>query len=77
MPRASTVHAVIAIGIDLGKSTLHMIGLDSCGAIVLERRSRADASHRGSRTCHPASLASKQEWRHTMLLVSLSRLVTM
>jgi hypothetical protein len=28
MPRASTVHAVIAIGIDLGKSTLHMIGLD-------------------------------------------------
>ena len=34
MPRASTVHAV-AIGIDLGKSTLHMIGLDSCGAIVL------------------------------------------
>ena len=35
MPRASTVHAVIAIGVDLGKSTLHMIGLDSCGAIVL------------------------------------------
>src|SRR5215831_2590039 len=42
-----------------------------------ERRSRADASHRGSRTCHPASLASKQEWQHTMLLVSLPRLVTM
>ena len=28
MPRASTVHAVIAIGIDMGKSTLHMIGLE-------------------------------------------------
>ena len=38
MPRASTVHAVIAIGIDLGKSTLHMIGLDSCGAIVLREK---------------------------------------
>lgn len=38
MPRASTVHAVIAIGIDLGKSTLHMIGLDPCGAIVLREK---------------------------------------
>ena len=38
MPRASTVHAVIAIGIDMGKSTLHMIGLDSCGAIVLREK---------------------------------------
>src|SRR5262245_23785257 len=38
MPRASTVHAVIAIGIDMGKSTLHMVGLDSCGAIVLREK---------------------------------------
>jgi transposase len=38
MPRASTVHAVIAIGIDLGKNTLHMIGLDSSGAIVLREK---------------------------------------
>src|SRR5215510_13391597 len=38
MPRASTVHAVIAIGIDLGKSTLHMIGLDSSGATVLREK---------------------------------------
>ena len=38
MPRASTVHAVIAIGIDLGKSTLHMIGLNSRGAIVLREK---------------------------------------
>ena len=80
MPRASTVHAVITIGIDLGKSTLHMIGLDSCGAIVLrEKVSRGRIASRlaNLRTCHPASLASKQEWRHTMLLVSLPRLVTM
>src|SRR6201989_1873 len=38
MPRASTVHAVIAIGIDMGKNTLHMVGLDSLGAIVLRER---------------------------------------
>ena len=29
---------MIAIGIDMGKSTLHMIGLDSCGAIVLREK---------------------------------------
>src|SRR5262249_39727755 len=71
MPRASTVHAVITIGIDLGKNTLHVIGLDSSGAIVLREKVRI-ASRLAN--CHPASLASKQEWRHTMLLVSLPRL---
>jgi hypothetical protein len=40
MPRASTVHAVIAIGIDMGKSTLHMVGLDSCGAAAREGLAR-------------------------------------
>ena len=35
MPRTTTVHAVTAIGIDIGKNTLHMIGLDTRGAIVL------------------------------------------
>ena len=34
MPHTSTVHAVTAIGIDMGKNTLHMVGLDSQGAIV-------------------------------------------
>jgi transposase len=38
MPRMSTVHAVTTIGIDMGKNTLHMIGLDSCGAIVLREK---------------------------------------
>ena len=38
MPRTSTVHTVTVIGIDMGKSTLHMIGLDSCGAIVLREK---------------------------------------
>ena len=38
MPRPSMVYAVTAIGMDIGKNTLHMIGLDSCGAIVLREK---------------------------------------
>src|SRR5438045_9755320 len=38
MPRTSTAHAVTAIGIDMGKNTLHMVGLDSRGAIVLREK---------------------------------------
>jgi hypothetical protein len=37
MPR-STIRAVATIGIDMGKNTLHMIGLDSRGAIVLREK---------------------------------------
>ena len=36
---ASHVHrSVTAIGIDMGKNTLHMIGLDTRGAIVLREK---------------------------------------
>jgi transposase len=38
MPRTFTVHAVTVIGIDMGKNTLHMVGLDSRGAIVLREK---------------------------------------
>jgi transposase len=38
MPRTTTIHAVIAIGIDVGKTTFHMIGLDSSGTIVLREK---------------------------------------
>ena len=78
MPRTTRFHSVITtIGIDMGKNTLHMIGLDSNGAIVLrEKVSRGRIASRLT-ICHLASLASKQEWRHTMLLVSLPRLATM
>ena len=34
MPRTSAVHAVTTIGIDMGKNTLHMIGLDTRGGVV-------------------------------------------
>ena len=36
MPRTTTVHAVTAIGMDMGKNTLHMIGLDARGAMEPE-----------------------------------------
>ena len=38
MPRRSTVRAITTIGIDMGKNTLHMVGLDSLGAIILRER---------------------------------------
>src|SRR5215467_13373065 len=38
MPRRSTVRAATTVGIDMGKNTLHMVGLDSLGAIVLRER---------------------------------------
>ena len=38
MRRTTTVHAVTTVGIDMGKNTLHMIGLDSRGAIVLREK---------------------------------------
>ena len=74
MPRTSTMQAVTVIGIEMGKSTLHMVGLNSSGAIVL---CRADELHRDLQTYHLALLASKREWRRIMLLVSLSHSVTM
>jgi hypothetical protein len=66
MPRTTTIHTVTAIGIDMGKNTLHMIGLDSRGAIVLREK-----VSRGRITS-----ASKRGWRRTMLLASLPRLAT-
>ena len=36
--RKSTVDAVTAIGMDMGKTTLHMVGLNSRGAIVLREK---------------------------------------
>jgi transposase len=54
MPRRSTVRAATTVGIDMGKNTVHMVGLDSLGAIVLrERVSRARITSRLA-NLHPA-----------------------
>ena len=38
MPRTSAVQVVTTIGIDMGKNTLHMIGLDTRGGIALREK---------------------------------------
>ena len=46
MPSKKDVAVIRAIGIDTGKNTLHMIGLDEKGAIVLrEKVSRNRIAH--------------------------------
>jgi transposase len=56
MPRTTRFHSVITtIGIDMGKNTLHMIGLDSNGAIVVrEKVSRGRIASRLT-ICHLAT----------------------
>ena len=77
MPRTSSSHAVTTIGMDMGKNTLHMIGLDKRGAIVL--REKVSRGRIASRLANmPSCLtASKRVWRHTMLPVNLPRSATM
>ena len=56
MPIRKAKSATIAtLGVDIGKNTFHLVGLDKRGAIVLhERLSRA--SSRGPLSQHPALL---------------------
>ena len=57
------------IGIDTGKNTLHLIGLDDKGAIVLrEKISRGRITAR-ARQC-AAVPDRNRSWRHTMWLAS-------
>src|ERR1700692_1582764 len=58
--RAATVHAVTAIGIDMGKNTLHMIGLDARGAIVLREK-----VSRGRRYIEACELATLSHWHRS------------
>ena len=77
MRRTTTIHAVTTVGIDMGKNTLHMIGLDLRGAIVLrEKVARGRITSRLA-NLPPCLMASKRGWRRTMLLASLPRLATM
>ena len=54
MPRTSTVHAVTAIGIDMGKTTLHMVGLDFVRCHRVAREGLARAHH--IEACEPTTL---------------------
>ncbi len=47
MSRQSTASTVATIGIDIGKNTFHLVGLDACGTIVLQlKTSRAQLERR-------------------------------
>jgi transposase len=46
MPRQSTPSAVATIGIDIGKNTFHLMGLDQRGAIVLQLKSSREQLER-------------------------------
>ena len=73
MPRMSTVHAGTTLGIDMGKNTLHMIGLDSRGAIVLrEKVSRGRIALRLA-NLPPCLIGIEAGLRRTMLLANLPR----
>ena len=65
MPRTTTLHAVTAIGIDMGKNTLHLIGLDARGAIVL--REKVARGRIASRLANlpPCLIGIEARWRHT------------
>jgi transposase len=54
------------IGIDTGKNTLHMVGLDETGAIIL--REKVSRSRIAARLVNapPCLIGSKLAWRHTM-----------
>ena len=63
MPRKTTsLEAVATIGIDIGKNTFHLIGLDKMGAMFCARSYRAARSTLGSPTCRLASSA----WRRAL-----------
>ena len=42
---------IAVIGIDIGKNSFHIVGLDRRGAIVLRQKWSADRWKRGSPTC--------------------------
>ena len=46
MPRQSTPSAVATVGIDIGKNTFHLVGLDQRGAIVLQLKSSREQLER-------------------------------
>jgi hypothetical protein len=54
MSHKTAATAAQTIGIDTGKNTLHLIGLDDKGAIVCGRRFHAAGSQLGSPMCRGA-----------------------
>ena len=62
MPSKADTAVARTIGIDTGKNTLHMIGLDEKGAIVLREKVSGPGLPHDLRTFRHASSASKPAW---------------
>ena len=62
MPSKKDAAVVRAIGIDTGKNTLHMVGLDEKGAIVLREKVSRDQHCRT--TCERAAMPDRDRGRH-------------
>jgi hypothetical protein len=60
--KTTSLEAVATIGIDIGKNTFHLIGLDKMGAIVLRQKLSRSQIDAGSPTCRLASSA----WRRAL-----------
>ena len=58
--KTTSLEAVPTIGIDIGKNTFHLIGLDKMGVIVLRQKLSRNQVDIRSPTCRVASSA----WRH-------------
>ena len=70
--------AVAVIGIDIGKNSFHLVGLDKRGAIVLGgRNGRAAKWKRGSPICRPAGSGWKPASVPIISVASFRRLATM
>ena len=78
MLRTTTVYSVSAIGLHMGRNTLHMIGLGSHSGIVLRKKvSRGSlASRLANLPPYLVGIGAGLAWRHTMLLVDLPCLAT-
>ena len=53
MPRSTNL-SVATMGIDIGKNSFHVVGLDQRGAIVARQRWTRSRSEPGWPTCHLA-----------------------
>ena len=75
MSQKTNAVAVRTIGIDTGKNTFHLIGLDEQGTIVLREKLARGRIARRLANASPCLIGSRRVWRRIMLPASCSRSV--
>ena len=72
MPRKTTsLEAVATIGIDIGKNTFHLIGLDKKGAIVLRQKLSRGQTMRKANQCSGKAHKKGATWNCSYRVASL------